>query len=99
MQPTRSGHLPVNGLRLYFEVYSEQPGVTPLLLIPGAFLATDSMRHWVSAFTPKRPVIVFDQQGHGQTADTSRAMSYEQFADDAAGLLAAFPLPRLPGHP
>ncbi|MDT5235766.1 MAG: hypothetical protein QOF47_1753, partial [Mycobacterium sp.] len=26
---------------------------------------------------------------HGRTPDTSRAMSYEQFADDAAALLRA----------
>jgi pimeloyl-ACP methyl ester carboxylesterase len=40
------------------------------------------------------PVIVFDQQGHGRTADTPRAMSYEQFGDDAAGLLRALEVER-----
>jgi pimeloyl-ACP methyl ester carboxylesterase len=59
---------------------------TPLLLIPGPFLSTESMRPWVTAFAAKRTVIVFDQQGHGRTADTPRKMSYEQFADDAAML-------------
>ncbi len=67
---------------------------TPLLLIPGAFMATDSMRSWVSAFADTRTVIVFDQQGHGRTPDTSRAMSYEQFADDAAALLRALQVER-----
>ena len=52
-------------------------------------MATDSMKSWVSAFADKRAVIVFDQQGHGRTPDTSRKMSYEQFADDAAALLRA----------
>ena len=91
MRPTRSGHLPINGLQLYYEVHGE-PGVSdevPLLLIPGAFMSTDSMEQWVDAFAPRRPVIVFDQQGHGRTADTPRAMSYEQFGDDAAALLQA----------
>lgn len=91
MQLTRSGHLPVNGLQLYFEVHGElgasEP--TPLLLIPGSFLSTDSMRQWVAGFAARRPVVVFDQQGHGRTADTPRAMSYEQFGDDAAALLGA----------
>jgi pimeloyl-ACP methyl ester carboxylesterase len=43
----------------------------------------------VSAFAATRAVIVFDQQGHGHTPDTSREMSYEQFGDDAAALLRA----------
>ena len=91
MRPTRSGHVPINGLQLYYEVHGE-PGVSdevPLLLIPGAFMSTDSMEQWVDAFAPRRPVIVFDQQGHGRTADAPRAMSYEQFGDDAAALLQA----------
>lgn len=43
----------------------------------------------MAAFAADRPVIVFDQQGHGRTPDTPRAMSYEQFGDDAAALLHA----------
>ena len=70
------------------------PTTAPLLLIPGAFMATDSMKQWVAAFVAKRPVIVFDQQGHGRTADTPREMSYEQFADDAAALLRALEVER-----
>jgi pimeloyl-ACP methyl ester carboxylesterase len=97
MRPSRSGHLPINGLRLYYEVHGDLgPSETvPLLLIPGAFLATDSMQHWVDAFVPSRPVVVFDQQGHGRTADTPRAMSYEQFGDDAAALLQALAIARV----
>jgi pimeloyl-ACP methyl ester carboxylesterase len=91
MMPSRRGHLPINGLQLYYEAHGElgAAGTVPLLLIPGAFLSTDSMRRWVAAFVPRRPVIVFDQQGHGRTADTPRAMSYEQFGDDAAALVQA----------
>jgi pimeloyl-ACP methyl ester carboxylesterase len=90
-KPRRSGHLAINGPHLYHEVYGER-GTSkppPLLLISGAFMATDSMTSWVDAFADERAVIVFDQQGHGRTPDTSREMSYEQFADDAAALLRA----------
>lgn len=89
--PSRSGYLPINGLNLYYEVYGTlgKSKTAPLLLIPGAFMATDSMTSWVAAFAEKRAVIIFDQQGHGRTADTSRKMSYEQFGDDAAELLRA----------
>ena len=93
---SRTGHLPINGLKLYYEVYGElgKSRTAPLLLIPGAFMSTDSMKPWVAAFAAKRSVIVFDQQGHGRTADTSRKMSYEQFGDDAAALLRALKVER-----
>jgi pimeloyl-ACP methyl ester carboxylesterase len=94
--PPRSGHLPINGLQLYYEAHGDLGGAetVPLLLIPGSFMSTDSMKRWVAAFVTKRPVIVFDQQGHGRTADTPRTMSYEQFGDDAAGLLHALEIER-----
>jgi pimeloyl-ACP methyl ester carboxylesterase len=95
MKPARGGHLSINGLNLYHEVYGElSTSQPPLLLIPGAFMATDSMNAWAEAFAGNRAVIVFDQQGHGRTPDTSRAMSYEQFADDAAELLRALHVER-----
>ena len=95
MNPSRGGHLSVNGLSLYYEVYGElSTSQPPLLLIPGAFMATDSMKVWAEALAGKRAVIVFDQQGHGRTPDTSRAMSYKQFADDAAELLRALHVER-----
>jgi pimeloyl-ACP methyl ester carboxylesterase len=96
MKPPRSGHLPINGLQLYYEAHGDLGGseVVPLLLIPGGFMSTDSMRQWVAAFVARRPVIVFDQQGHGRTADTPRTMSYEQFGDDAAALLHALEIER-----
>jgi len=93
--PSRGEHVPINGLSLYYEVHgSLGTAKPPLLLIPGAFTATDSMTAWASAIASKRTVIVFDQQGHGRTPDTSRAMSYPQFADDAAALLRALEVAR-----
>jgi pimeloyl-ACP methyl ester carboxylesterase len=93
--PSRGGYLPINGLNLYHEVYGELgASKPPLLLIPGAFMASDSMKAWADAFARERAVIVFDQQGHGRTPDTSRKMSYEQFADDAAALLRALEVER-----
>ena len=96
MAPSGSGHLSINGLQLYYELHGELggPDAVPLLLIPGAFMSTDSMQRWVDAFVLRRPVVVFDQQGHGRTTDAARAMSYEQFGDDAAALLQALEIER-----
>jgi pimeloyl-ACP methyl ester carboxylesterase len=94
-KPSHGGYLPINGLNLYHEVHGALgTSKPPLLLIPGAFMAADSMPDWVEAFARERAVIVFDQQGHGRTPDTSREMSYEQFADDAAELLRALEVER-----
>ncbi len=95
-EPSRSGRLPINGLNLYYEVYGElgESSSIPLLIIPGGFMATRSMASWVSAFADRRPVISFDQQGHGRTPDTSRPLSYQQFGDDAAALLRALRVER-----
>jgi len=94
-EPSPGGYLPINGLSLYHEVYGDfDTAKPPLLLIPGAFMATGSMKPWADAFARERDVIVFDQQGHGRTPDTSREMSYEQFADDAAALLRALEVER-----
>jgi len=94
-KPSRGGYLPINGLNLYYEVYGDLgTSKLPLLLIPGAFMATDSMKAWADTFARERAVIVFDQQGHGRTPDTSRQISYEQFADDAAALLRALEVQR-----
>jgi len=95
-KPSSSGHLSINGLSLYYEVYGDlgRSGTPPLLLIPGAFMATDSMAPWVSAFAQERPVVIYDQQGHGRTADIDRELSYEQFADDAAELLRTLGIER-----
>jgi pimeloyl-ACP methyl ester carboxylesterase len=96
MKASRSGLVPINGLDLYHEVFGDLGATSPapLLLVPGAFMGTDSMASWASAFAADRTVIVFDQQGHGRTPDTSRPMSYEQFADDAAALLRALEVER-----
>jgi hypothetical protein len=44
MAPSRGGHLPIHSLSLYHEVDGElgSSKVAPLLLIPGAFMGTDS---------------------------------------------------------
>jgi len=95
-EPSRSGHLPINGLQIYYEVHGElgKAGTAPLLLMPGSFQSTEATKPLVAAFARKRSVIVFDPQGHGRTADTSRKISYEQFSDDAAALLRALKVER-----
>lgn len=83
----RTGHAPVNGLELYYEVHGEEND-PPLVLIHGSFM--DIPMNW-SEFIPTlgqgRKLILAEMQGHGRTKDSPRKFGYAQMADDVAGLL------------
>jgi pimeloyl-ACP methyl ester carboxylesterase len=86
----RSGYAPVNGLKMYYEVYGSANGkVPPLVLLHGGGSTIEtSFGKVLPALAKTRQVIAFEQQGHGRTADiVDRPFTFEQSADDAAGLL------------
>jgi len=83
-----SGYVPVNGLEIYYEIHGQDHGGTPLLVLHGSYMSIDSMLPFISAMAATRQVIAFEAQGHGRTADLpDRPITYENMADDAAGLL------------
>ncbi|MBY4637612.1 alpha/beta hydrolase [Sphingopyxis sp. XHP0097] len=93
--PTRSGHAEVAGARFYYEVHGDPASdKTPLLVLHGAFMSGEAMRPFVTPFVASRPVITIDARGHGRTGDIGGTMSYDQLADDAAGVLAALGVKR-----
>lgn len=80
-----TGYAPVNGLKMYYEVYGEGQ---PLLLIHGSYMSIDlNYSGMIPELAKKYKVITFELQGHGRTADIDRPYSFAGFADDAAGLL------------
>jgi len=86
----QSGYAPVNGLKMYYEVYGSANGRNPpLVLLHGGGSTIDtSFGKVLAALARTRKVIVFEQQGHGRTADiVDRPFTFVQSADDAAGLL------------
>jgi pimeloyl-ACP methyl ester carboxylesterase len=85
---TASGYAPVNGLEIYYEIHGKDQGNTPLLVMHGSYMTIDSMLAFIGPMAATRQVIAFEAQGHGRTADlASRELTYENMADDAAGLL------------
>lgn len=88
--PTRTGYASVEGGRIYYQVYGDlNSEKTPLLVLHGSFMTTDAMAPIVQAFAASRPVIAFDARGHGRTGDLPGGLTYNQLADDAAGVLNA----------
>lgn len=84
-KPLTSGYAPVNGLKMYYEIYGEGK---PIVLLHGAFNTINL--NWamlIPELSKKRQVIAVEFQGHGRTADIDRPFSFENFADDVAGVL------------
>jgi pimeloyl-ACP methyl ester carboxylesterase len=80
----RTGYAPVNGLRMYYEIHGEGP---PLLLLHGAYMTIDMFGPLLSGLAATRQVIAPELRGHGRTADAEGPITYEQMADDTAGLI------------
>jgi pimeloyl-ACP methyl ester carboxylesterase len=75
----------VSELELYHEV---RGAGRPLVLLHGAMSTIEtSFEEVLPAFAETRQVIAIEQQAHGRTPDVDRPLSYEQMADDTAGLL------------
>jgi pimeloyl-ACP methyl ester carboxylesterase len=80
----KSGHAPVNGLKLYYEIRGSGE---PLILLHGGVVGITMFGQNLDLLSQKRKVIAIELQGHGHTADIDRPLSYEAMADDVAGLL------------
>lgn len=83
--PPETGYAPVNGLQMYYEIHGTGD---PLVLLHGAFATIDLWGPILETLAEDHQVIAVESQGHGHTADIDRPFSYEQFADDVAGLMA-----------
>jgi pimeloyl-ACP methyl ester carboxylesterase len=80
----RTGYAPVGDLRMYYAI---RGAGRPLVVLHGAYMTIDLMGPLLPELAKSRQVIAVEQQGHGRTADIDRALTYEQMADDTAGLL------------
>lgn len=84
-QKPTTGYAPVNGLKMYYEIHGTGE---PMVLLHGAFMAiSGDWNDWVNELAKTRKVIAVEMQGHGRTGDIKRDMSFENLADDVAGLL------------
>jgi len=86
-RPVESGHAPVNGIRMYYEVHGGGDDVPLLLLHGGGSTIEVTFGRILPFFASRGRVIAVEEQGHGRTSDRVGPVSFERTADDVAALL------------
>lgn len=85
IKPSDSGYAPVNGIKVYYEVYGEGK---PIVLLHGAFMTINS--NWgqlIPELSKTRKVIAIELQGHGHTPFSDRKLSHATLASDVEGVM------------
>src|SRR5437868_2658783 len=84
-KPSTSGYAPVNGIKVYYEVYGEGK---PLILLHGAFYTIElNWAELIPELSKTRKVIAIEMQGHGHTPFSERELSIVTLAKDVEGVM------------
>jgi pimeloyl-ACP methyl ester carboxylesterase len=84
-KPAESGYAPVNGIKVYYEVYGEGE---PIVLLHGAFYTIGM--NWgqlIPELSKTRKVIAIELQGHGHTPFSDRKLDFPTLASDVDGVM------------
>jgi pimeloyl-ACP methyl ester carboxylesterase len=80
MKPSSSGYAPVNGIKVYYEIYGEGQ---PLVLLHGAFYTIDmNWAELIPELSKNMKVIAIEMQGHGHSPFSDRKLSITTLASD-----------------
>lgn len=91
MSANKTGHAPIHGLKLYYEIHGSGD---PLIVLHGGLGSTQALVPDLAGLARTRQVIAVDLQAHGRTADIDRPLSCEAMADDIGALIAYLGLPK-----
>jgi pimeloyl-ACP methyl ester carboxylesterase len=84
-KPASSGYAPVNGIKVYYEVYGEG---RPIVLLHGAFWNIEmNWAQLIPELSKTRKVIALELQGHGHTAFSERKLDLATLASDVEGVM------------
>src|SRR6266480_7975981 len=84
-KPADSGYVPVNGIKVYYEVYGKG---RPIVLLHGAFMTIEM--NWgqlIPELSKTRKVIAIELQGHGHTPFSDRKLDFATLASDVEGVM------------
>ncbi|WP_137904360.1 alpha/beta fold hydrolase [Chryseobacterium sp. 2VB] len=85
IKPSESGYAPVNGIKVYYEVYGKGK---PLVLLHGAFMTIDlNWGELIPELSKNRKVIALELQGHGHTPFSERKLSHATLASDVTKVM------------
>ena len=80
IKPTDSGYAPVNGIKVYYEVFGEG---RPIILLHGAFFTIEmNWAQLIPELSKTRKVIAIEMQGHGHSPYSDRSLSITTLASD-----------------
>src|SRR5580658_3263930 len=85
IKPSNSGYAPVNGIKVYYEVYGEG---RPIFLLHGAFYTIEM--NWgqlIPELSKTRKVIAIEMQGHGHSPYADRKFDFPTLASDVEGVM------------
>jgi pimeloyl-ACP methyl ester carboxylesterase len=85
VKPSGTGYAPVNGIKVYYEVYGQG---RPIVLLHGAFMTIET--NWsqlIPELSKTRKVIAIELQGHGRTQYSDRKLSHATLASDVEGVM------------
>jgi pimeloyl-ACP methyl ester carboxylesterase len=84
-KPVKSGYAPVNGSKVYYEVYGKG---RPLVLLHGAFYTIAlNWAQLIPELSKTRKVIAIELQGHGHTPYSDRKLSITALASDVEAVM------------
>jgi len=84
-KPADSGYVPVNGTKIYYEVYGDGK---PLVLLHGAFMSI--AMNWgqlIPELSKTRKVIAIEMRGHGHTPFSEGKLDLATMASDVEGVM------------
>jgi pimeloyl-ACP methyl ester carboxylesterase len=84
-QKPTTGYAPVNGIKVYYEVYGEGK---PIVLLHGAFYTIEmNWAQLIPELSKTRKVIAIEMQGHGHTPFSDRKLDIATLASDVEGVM------------
>jgi pimeloyl-ACP methyl ester carboxylesterase len=84
-KPDASGYVPVNGIKVYYEVYGKGQ---PIVLLHGAFYTIQlNWGQLIPELSKTRKVIAIELQGHGHTPYADRKLDFPTLASDVEGVM------------
>ena len=82
IKPVESGYAPVNGIKVYYEVYGE-PTSEPIILLHGSFYTIEmNWAELIPELSKFRKVIAIEMQGHGHSPYSDRKLDIATLAKD-----------------